>query len=112
MSSLWSNPDAHSRRRSCGLDVTAVGLLFDGRPASQSIRAILLNKLIVNSSSRSTIVDFHFQRAVLVAAFYASALLSPSAMCSVRFHPGSDYHHRLLYTKSGNYSSTFVYMDW
>ncbi|KAH7549989.1 hypothetical protein JRO89_XS13G0114500 [Xanthoceras sorbifolium] len=23
-----------------------------------------------------------------------------------------DYHHRLLYTKSGNYSSTFVYMDW
>ncbi|KAH0997414.1 hypothetical protein GBA52_021278 [Prunus armeniaca] len=22
-----------------------------------------------------------------------------------------DYHHRLLYTKSGNYSSTFVYMD-
>ncbi|BAT99582.1 hypothetical protein VIGAN_10103800 [Vigna angularis var. angularis] len=23
-----------------------------------------------------------------------------------------DYHHRLLYTKSGNYSSTFTYMDW
>ncbi|CAL5424469.1 unnamed protein product [Camellia sinensis] len=23
-----------------------------------------------------------------------------------------DYHHRLLYTKSGNYSSTFIYMDW
>ncbi|WKA00984.1 hypothetical protein VitviT2T_019295 [Vitis vinifera] len=23
-----------------------------------------------------------------------------------------DYHHRVLYTKSGNYSSTFVYMDW
>ncbi|KAA8549322.1 hypothetical protein F0562_001006 [Nyssa sinensis] len=23
-----------------------------------------------------------------------------------------DYHHRLLYKKSGNYSSTFVYMDW
>ncbi|XP_071737478.1 methylsterol monooxygenase 2-2 [Rutidosis leptorrhynchoides] len=23
-----------------------------------------------------------------------------------------DYHHRLIYTKSGNYSSTFVYMDW
>ncbi|XP_022853237.1 methylsterol monooxygenase 2-2-like isoform X2 [Olea europaea var. sylvestris] len=23
-----------------------------------------------------------------------------------------DYHHRLLYTRSGNYSSTFVYMDW
>eukprot|EP00897_Mesotaenium_endlicherianum_P001631 jgi/Mesen1/1496/ME000132S00437 len=23
-----------------------------------------------------------------------------------------DYHHRLLYTKSGNYASTFVYMDW
>uniref|UniRef100_A0A803KRS2 Fatty acid hydroxylase domain-containing protein n=1 Tax=Chenopodium quinoa TaxID=63459 RepID=A0A803KRS2_CHEQI len=23
-----------------------------------------------------------------------------------------DYHHRLLYTKSGNYSSTFMYMDW
>ncbi|XP_074267481.1 methylsterol monooxygenase 2-2-like isoform X2 [Silene latifolia] len=23
-----------------------------------------------------------------------------------------DYHHRLLYTKSGNYSSTFVHMDW
>jgi hypothetical protein len=22
-----------------------------------------------------------------------------------------DYHHRLLYTKSGNYSSTFTYMD-
>lgn len=29
--------------------------------------------------------------------------------CSADFH---DYHHRLLYTKSGNYSSTFVYMDW
>lgn len=28
---------------------------------------------------------------------------------SADFH---DYHHRLLYTKSGNYSSTFVYMDW
>ncbi|CAA6669405.1 unnamed protein product [Spirodela intermedia] len=23
-----------------------------------------------------------------------------------------DYHHRVLYTKSGNYSSTFTYMDW
>ncbi|XP_010931225.1 very-long-chain aldehyde decarbonylase GL1-8 isoform X1 [Elaeis guineensis] len=23
-----------------------------------------------------------------------------------------DYHHRVLYTKSGNYSSTFIYMDW
>ncbi|URE45168.1 HLH [Musa troglodytarum] len=23
-----------------------------------------------------------------------------------------DYHHRVLYTKSGNYASTFVYMDW
>eukprot|EP00850_Spirogloea_muscicola_P010432 SM000061S19259 [mRNA] locus=s61:395892:398087:+ [translate_table: standard] len=23
-----------------------------------------------------------------------------------------DYHHRLLYTKSGNYASTFIYMDW
>ncbi|CAL9189155.1 unnamed protein product [Musa hybrid cultivar] len=23
-----------------------------------------------------------------------------------------DYHHRILFTKSGNYSSTFVYMDW
>ncbi|XP_014493574.1 methylsterol monooxygenase 2-2 [Vigna radiata var. radiata] len=23
-----------------------------------------------------------------------------------------DYHHRMLYTKSGNYSSTFTYMDW
>eukprot|EP00246_Nothoceros_aenigmaticus_P004633 TRINITY_DN16245_c0_g1_i1.p1 TRINITY_DN16245_c0_g1~~TRINITY_DN16245_c0_g1_i1.p1 ORF type:complete len:246 (-),score=35.19 TRINITY_DN16245_c0_g1_i1:285-1022(-) len=23
-----------------------------------------------------------------------------------------DYHHRLLYTKSGNYASTFTYMDW
>ncbi|KAG6534458.1 hypothetical protein ZIOFF_008345 [Zingiber officinale] len=23
-----------------------------------------------------------------------------------------DYHHRLLYTKSGNYSSTFTYVDW
>ncbi|GBG73000.1 hypothetical protein CBR_g12719 [Chara braunii] len=23
-----------------------------------------------------------------------------------------DYHHRLLYTKSGNYGSTFTYMDW
>ncbi|CAM6100012.1 unnamed protein product [Calypogeia fissa] len=23
-----------------------------------------------------------------------------------------DYHHRLLFTKSGNYSSTFTYMDW
>ncbi|KAF5821576.1 putative 4-alpha-methylsterol monooxygenase [Helianthus annuus] len=23
-----------------------------------------------------------------------------------------DYHHRLIYTKSGNYASTFVYMDW
>uniref|UniRef100_A0A166E156 Fatty acid hydroxylase domain-containing protein n=1 Tax=Daucus carota subsp. sativus TaxID=79200 RepID=A0A166E156_DAUCS len=23
-----------------------------------------------------------------------------------------DYHHRQLYTKSGNYSSTFVYMEW
>lgn len=30
-------------------------------------------------------------------------------ICSADFH---DYHHRLLYTKSGNYSSTFVYMDW
>lgn len=29
--------------------------------------------------------------------------------CSANFH---DYHHRVLYTKSGNYSSTFVYMDW
>ncbi len=28
---------------------------------------------------------------------------------SADFH---DYHHRLLYTKSGNYSSTFTYMDW
>ncbi|KAI4331761.1 hypothetical protein L6164_016719 [Bauhinia variegata] len=31
------------------------------------------------------------------------------------FHHESDfhdYHHRLLYTKSGNYSSTFTYMDW
>lgn len=28
---------------------------------------------------------------------------------SADFH---DYHHRLLYTKSGNYSSTFIYMDW
>lgn len=23
-----------------------------------------------------------------------------------------DYHHRLLFTKSGNYASTFTYMDW
>ena len=30
-------------------------------------------------------------------------------MNSADFH---DYHHRLLYTKSGNYSSTFTYMDW
>lgn len=30
-------------------------------------------------------------------------------ICSSDFH---DYHHRLLYTKSGNYSSTFMYMDW
>nr|VDD17146.1 unnamed protein product [Brassica rapa] len=29
-----------------------------------------------------------------------------------RFADFHDYHHRLLYTKSGNYSSTFVYMDW
>lgn len=29
-------------------------------------------------------------------------------LCSSDFH---DYHHRLLYTKSGNYSSTFMYMD-
>jgi 4-alpha-methyl-delta7-sterol-4alpha-methyl oxidase len=29
--------------------------------------------------------------------------------CRADFH---DYHHRLLYTKSGNYSSTFTYMDW
>lgn len=31
------------------------------------------------------------------------------AMSRADFH---DYHHRLLYTKSGNYSSTFTYMDW
>ncbi|GFP91194.1 methylsterol monooxygenase 2-2 [Phtheirospermum japonicum] len=31
-----------------------------------------------------------------------------SLLFSADFH---DYHHRLLYTKSGNYSSTFVYMD-
>lgn len=23
-----------------------------------------------------------------------------------------DFHHRVLYTKSGNYASTFTYMDW
>ncbi len=28
---------------------------------------------------------------------------------SADFH---DYHHQLLYKKSGNYSSTFTYMDW
>ncbi|KAL2893458.1 Methylsterol monooxygenase 2-2, partial [Bienertia sinuspersici] len=33
---------------------------------------------------------------------------SPSNFFPSDFH---DYHHRLLYTKFGNYSSTFVYMD-
>ncbi|XP_020421144.1 methylsterol monooxygenase 2-2 isoform X1 [Prunus persica] len=40
----------------------------------------------------------------LFLCFCNDFLLSSSA----DFH---DYHHRLLYTKSGNYSSTFVYMD-
>ncbi|CAA7406359.1 unnamed protein product [Spirodela intermedia] len=33
----------------------------------------------------------------------------------IPFYGGADfhdYHHRVLYTKSGNYSSTFTYMDW
>ncbi|KAH7276885.1 hypothetical protein KP509_39G025500 [Ceratopteris richardii] len=36
-------------------------------------------------------------------------LLSKSWVSKADFH---DYHHRLLYTKSGNYASTFTYMDW
>ena len=42
----------------------------------------------------------------LYLLFLKSALLF---LHSAYFH---DYHHRLLYTKSGNYSSTFTYMDW
>lgn len=30
-------------------------------------------------------------------------------LLSADFH---DYHHRVLYTKSGNHSSTSTYMDW
>ncbi|KAK4764100.1 hypothetical protein SAY87_013538 [Trapa incisa] len=33
----------------------------------------------------------------------------PALYGGADFH---DYHHRLLYTKSSNYSSTFTYMDW
>ncbi|CDY10274.1 BnaC05g05170D [Brassica napus] len=40
---------------------------------------------------------------------YGGSLESKSYSRFADFH---DYHHRLLYTKSGNYSSTFVYMDW
>ena len=30
-------------------------------------------------------------------------------LCRADYH---DFHHRCLYTDSGNYSSTFTYMDW
>jgi sterol desaturase/sphingolipid hydroxylase (fatty acid hydroxylase superfamily) len=42
--------------------------------------------------------------------YYVLAYVLCNLLCdSADFH---DYHHRLLYTKSGNYSSTFTYMDW
>lgn len=39
---------------------------------------------------------------------YFSVVKIYISIFSADFH---DYHHRLLYTKSGNYSSTFTYMD-
>lgn len=41
--------------------------------------------------------------------YLLSLIRSSIKLRSADFH---DYHHRVLYTKSGNYSSTFVYMDW
>lgn len=42
-----------------------------------------------------------------------SAIVPIVKLCIITFRADfHDYHHRLLYTKSGNYSSTFTYMDW
>ncbi|KAL9328088.1 hypothetical protein ACSQ67_003091 [Phaseolus vulgaris] len=41
-----------------------------------------------------------------------SAIVPLVKLCIITFRADfHDYHHRLLYTKSGNYSSTFTYMD-
>lgn len=50
----------------------------------------------------------------LVLLLHSCFHLSLMYTCFINFFRADfhDYHHRLLYTKSGNYSSTFVYMDW
>jgi sterol desaturase/sphingolipid hydroxylase (fatty acid hydroxylase superfamily) len=56
---------------------------------------------LVGSLSIAYVVTVHYLHVVLKCLLLI--------FFSADFH---DYHHRLLYTKSGNYSSTFTYMDW